>query len=266
MKQSDYESTFDGAATAYDRRVGRWSRLYIPSLLAAARIKPGDTVLDVATGTGEVICSARQAVAPDGVVLGCDISVPMLLAAKSRTLGTGLAAMNAMALACGDGNVDVVTCQLGLMFFPEVSKGLSEFHRVLREGGWMAASVWSSEERAPFVSIFPDVIANYVSVSREVLADGTSLGDKERLRDLVAEAGFRSVRVTATTHQIDFVNFEEYWEPIEAGGSPTAMLYVGLPKHVRSKVKEDVRDHMQPYFIGDRLIFETEALTVAGRK
>lgn len=47
------QPSFDAAAAAYDQRVGRWSRLYVSSLVATARIRLGDRVLDVATGTGE---------------------------------------------------------------------------------------------------------------------------------------------------------------------------------------------------------------------
>ena len=266
VTQSETNSSFDNAVAAYDQRIGRWSRLYIPSLLTAARVQPGHTVLDVATGTGEVIGFARKAVGPEGEVIGSDISVPMLRAARRRTSGVPLAAMSASSLACPDGSVDAVTCQLGLMFFPDAKEGLAEFYRVLRNGGWMAACVWSSEERAPFISIFPDVIADYVRVPRAELADGTSLGDTARLRSLTSSVGFRDVEITAETHKIRFEDFEEYWEPIEAGGSPTAALYAKLPEEARSKVKESVRKRMRPFLTDKGLILETEALFVAGRK
>ena len=206
------------------------------------------------------------AVGPDGEVIGSDISVPMLRAAYHRTTGAPLAAMSASSLACRDNSVDAITCQLGLMFFPDAKAGLAEFHRVLRNEGWMAACVWSSEERAPFISIFPDVIADYVPNPRAELADGTSLGDAVRLQALASSVGFRDVEVTAETREFRFENFEEYWAPIEAGGSPTAALYAGLPEPVRGEVKEGVRRRMRPYLTDEGLTLENEVLFVAGRK
>lgn len=266
MTQNGPDSNFDSAAAAYDQRIGRWSRLYIPSLLTAAHVAPGNTVLDIATGTGEVLRFATRAVGPEGMVIGSDISVPMLRVASRRTSGAPLAAMSASSLACADASVNAVTCQLGLMFFPNAEEALAEFHRVLRVDGWMAACVWSSEERAPFISIFPDVISEFVSVPRQTLADGTSLGDETRLRALASTVGFRDVQVTAETREIRFEDFEEYWAPIEAGGSPTATLYAKLPRAVRSEAKEAVRKRMQPYLTDGALVLENEALFVAGRK
>ncbi len=260
------EPSFDAAAAAYDRRVGRWSRLYVPSLVAAARIRPGDRVLDVATGTGEAAMSAAAVAGPSGRVFGCDISLPMLRAFRSKVADTAVAVMDALALACRDESVDAVICQLGLMFFPEVARGLREFRRVLRDGGWMAACVWSAAERVPFVSIFPDVMARYVPAKREEVLAGTSLGDRRRLHDLVAGAEFREVSVTAETQRIAFATFEEYWEPIAAGGSPTAALYKDLPEAIRNAVRAEVQAQMHPYFSGERLVFDTEVLLAAGRK
>ena len=79
-------------------------------------------------------------------------------------------------------------------------------------------------------------------------------------------AGFRDVQVSTETHEFEFSNFEEYWEPIEAGGSTTAELYVGLPEETRNKVREEVQSRMLPYFDGERLILDNEALIVSGRK
>src|SRR5215471_5001279 len=72
------------SADAYDRYIGRWSRLTVPSLLAAAEIGSGDRVLDVATGTGEAAIAAISLVGDAGVVVGADISAAMLGAACAR--------------------------------------------------------------------------------------------------------------------------------------------------------------------------------------
>ena len=69
---------------AYDRYLGRWSRLFVPSLLAAAEVSPGYRVLDVATGTGEAALMAISAVGHSGTVVATDISLAMLEAARAR--------------------------------------------------------------------------------------------------------------------------------------------------------------------------------------
>jgi ubiquinone/menaquinone biosynthesis C-methylase UbiE len=260
------EPMFDAVAAVYDRAVGRWSRLYIPCLLAAAGIQSGDCVLDVATGTGEAARAAAAIVGPIGRVIGSDLSLPMLRAGRSKAGNTAIAVMDALVLACRNDSVDAVICQLGLMFFPDLARGLREFRRVLREDRWMAACVWSAPERAPFVSILPAVVSRYVPAQRDKMLLGTLLGDRDRLQDLVAGAGFRDVSVTAETQPIAFTSFEEYWEPIAAGGSPTAAVYKGLPESTRHAVRAEVRAQMQPYFSGERLVLDTEGLIVAGKK
>jgi len=65
-------------ASAYERFTGRWSRLFIPSVLAD--IAPGSRVLDVSTGTGEAASMALPIVGMSGFVVGADISPQLLLA------------------------------------------------------------------------------------------------------------------------------------------------------------------------------------------
>ena len=123
--------SYGAGASAYARIPGRWSRLYIPALLAAAEITAGQSVLDVATGTGEAAVLAASLVGPSGRVLAVDISLPMLRVAEPKVRGrpVTLSTMDAQALACRDHSFDAVICQLGLMFFPAVVRALKEFRR-----------------------------------------------------------------------------------------------------------------------------------------
>src|SRR5258708_18786412 len=69
---------------AYEQWTGRWSRLFVPSVLAAARIAPGGRVLDVSTGTGEAARLALPLAGEAGLVVGGDISPAMLHGARLR--------------------------------------------------------------------------------------------------------------------------------------------------------------------------------------
>src|SRR5262245_22950510 len=71
---------------AYEQYVGRWSRLFVPALLAAANVASGDRVLDVAAGSGEAAAMALSTVEHSGAVVA-DISEAMLRAARVRLQG-----------------------------------------------------------------------------------------------------------------------------------------------------------------------------------
>src|SRR5687768_6855386 len=114
-----------GAASAggYDRGFGHVSREFIPALLRAARLAPGQRVLDVATGTG---------IAAD------DLFPAMLEKARERLRhlpNVSFALADGQALTLPDESFDAVLCAMGLMLFPDPARGLAEFRRVLRLGG-----------------------------------------------------------------------------------------------------------------------------------
>src|SRR4029077_1719497 len=71
-------------AGAYDQWTGRWSRLFVPSVVAAAGVTEGHQVLDVSTGTGEAALAALPVAGTSGRVIGLDISVAMLEGARAR--------------------------------------------------------------------------------------------------------------------------------------------------------------------------------------
>src|SRR5437764_13680347 len=70
--------------SAYGRYIGRWSRLFVPAVLAAAEVAAGCRVLDVCTGTGEAALMALPIVGASGLVIGADISPAMLEGARNR--------------------------------------------------------------------------------------------------------------------------------------------------------------------------------------
>lgn len=69
---------------AYERYIGRWSRLFVPALLAAAEVTVDDHVLDVATGPGEAAAMALSVVGGAVLMIGADISPTMVEAARMR--------------------------------------------------------------------------------------------------------------------------------------------------------------------------------------
>ena len=253
-------------ADAYDRYLGRWSRLFVPSLLAAAEVNAGHRVLDIATGTGEAALMAIPAVGRMGMVVGTDISAAMLDAARVR-LSVCFRAVTAdgQALAFRDASFDAVVCQLGLMFFPDPARGLAEFRRVLCSGGRAAVCVISSPDKAPMWGPLAEALSRYLPDQRESFHLGFALADAKRLERMFITAGFRDVRVTSETRYGTTASFDEYWAAVEAGTGQMPLAYLTLSEAQRQTVREEVRAKMLPYLSEGRLEMSVEMLIGVGR-
>ena len=104
------------------------------ALVAAAGLRQGERVLDVACGTGIVTRLAADRVAPDGKVSGLDLNPAMLSVARSVAQSSGRPInwyeSSAEAMPLPDGSFDVVFCQLGLMFIADRRAAVREMRRV----------------------------------------------------------------------------------------------------------------------------------------
>lgn len=260
--------TYDAGASAYDRFTGQWSRLYVPLLISAAGVMQGHAVLDVAAGTGESTVALASRVGATGRVFAVDLSLPMLrlAAGKADRLPVHIALMDGQALACRADRFDAVVCQLGLMFFPEPSRGLEEFRRVLRPGGRLALQVWSRSDRVPFFGILADALSTELPDHRETLHKPAALADPGRLHSLLTRAGFVEVSVTSERRRLAFESFDEYWEGVEAGGARLGQFYLGLRSDQRQRVRGEVERRLAEFQSGGRLVLEAEAFIGRGVK
>jgi ubiquinone/menaquinone biosynthesis C-methylase UbiE len=254
-------------ATAYDRWTGRWSRLFVPTLLAAARVSAGCTVLDICTGTGEAALMALPMVGSAGAVVGADISPEMVEAARGRVNAAlfWTVAADGQALPFKEGSFDAVICQLGLQFFPDPTLGLKEFHRVLRPGAWAAVCVISTPDRAPMWGILADTLARFLPERRNVLHLSFALADQVRLENMFAGAGFQDIRVERETRAAATQSFDEYWEPIEAGIGSIPQSYLTLTAADRRSVRDEVKARLAPFETDGKLCMSVEMLIGRGR-
>lgn len=168
--------------------------------LRAADLQPGERVLDVACGTGLISRLASERVGAGGTVIGIDIAADMIGVAKTvparHTIDWHVA--DAAALPIADASVDVVLCQMGLMFMDNRAGAISEMRRVLAPSGRVAVTtpgqiqpVYEAMEQAIVEHISPD-LGGFVSA---VFA----MNDPDAVAALLRQAGFRDVSATVST-------------------------------------------------------------------
>src|SRR5215470_1808636 len=238
------ELTFkDEAAALYDEAFAHVTAYFMPFLLQAAGVAPGMRVLDVATGTGLSAAAALAVVGPTGHVSAADISPSMVAKARER-LGAApnvsVSVEDGQALSFADASFDAVLCNLGLMFFPEPVRGLSEFRRVLRPGGRVAVSVNTVVERS-YNHQINAIIARHVPSLAEAVTHTFALGEASRLRSLFSEAGFRDIEINTVRRTFVLPSFDAYYGPFERGGASTGQALAALPEEIRRAIREEVR-------------------------
>jgi ubiquinone/menaquinone biosynthesis C-methylase UbiE len=231
------------AATEYDRAFAHVAAHFMPFLLRSAQIKLGMRVLDIATGTGLSAEGALAAVGPTGHVTAADISPAMVEKARERLANApnvSVSVEDGQALSFADGSFDAVVSNLGLMFFPDPLRGLSEFRRVLRPGGRVAVSVNTVVERS-YNHQINVIIARHMPSLAEAVTRTFALSEASRLQSLFEAAGFADFETHTVRHTFVLPSFDAYYSPFERGGASTGQALAALPEETRRAVREEVQ-------------------------
>ena len=119
-----------------------------------AALEPGDSALDVATGTGDLAVELAGRVGTEGEVVGSDFSERMLELAREKAPGLRFEQGNALALPYDDDSFDAATVGFGARNFSDLAQGLREMTRVVRPGGRVVILEITTPERPPLSWFF----------------------------------------------------------------------------------------------------------------
>ena len=195
---------WESAAEAWHRwapTLRSWLGPATERLLDLAGVGSGARVLDVAAGAGDQTLQIASRVGPGGSVLATDLS-PAILAfagAEAKRAGHSHVATRVMdgeQLECEDAGFDVVVSRVGLIYFPDQQRALSEMRRVLVPGGRVAAIVYSTPAQNGFFSAPVAVVRRHAQLGAPLPGQPGpfSLGGPGALEEAFTKAGFSDVR------------------------------------------------------------------------
>ena len=188
---------YEARASVYDSTSGNadWHRRIAHQLVRRALLKPGQRVLDIATGTGLVALEAAMQVGPEGLVLGIDITPGMLAQASSKMHALGIGHVqfelaDAEHLDLPESSFDHVLCCAALVWMRDVCAVLTRWRTLLAPGGWIGLQ--THVENAFITS---RILQRLAAVEGIDLRFHREVGTPDRLYSLLVAAGFTEVDI-----------------------------------------------------------------------
>jgi SAM-dependent methyltransferase len=183
-------------ADTYDRSYAD----YQPALLAAIGAQPGERVLDVGCGSGELAIDLVRSV-PGATAVGVDLSSAQLQVARGRAgdLPAEFVQADAQLHDLGEAAYDVIASRTGTMFFSDPGMAFANLARATRPGGRLVMFVWRGIEDNEWLRQFMGAIGRVMPMDPPPAgAPGPfSLSDPSRVRDLLEGAGWVDVAFAA---------------------------------------------------------------------
>jgi len=218
--------------------------------------QPGDTVLELASGQGDVGFEIAPVIGESGRLISSDFSPAMIEIAGRRGAELGLTnvehrILDAERIELEDDSVDGVLCRWGYMLMPDPAAALAETRRVLRSGGRLAFSVWSSGDRNPWISVAGRILVahGYMPPPEPGEPGMFVLGDEELLRGLVENAGFETVRIEDVPVHNDYPSVDEYVRRSSEMGGMFSRAWTEASDDEQEAMKEEMRGAFAPYAV-----------------
>ena len=216
--------------------------------LRVATIRPGERVLDLATGTGITAIAARERGAK---VTGVDLTPELLAVARNKANEAGFADIDfregdAEALPFADSTFDVVVSTCGHMFAPDQPKVAAELARVTRPGGRVVFLAWTPE--GGLGGWFR--ITNKHVPPPAGLASPFNWGDPDKVRQLLGSA-FRDLTFTNGDCPQFGASPEDIWELFSTRYGPTVRAVASLQGEALSAFRSELLSYLGGYRAAD---------------
>ena len=250
---------FDNAK-AYEKFMGRWSRLLAGYLLDFAALPDAGQVLDVGSGIGALAFEIASRKAGQHVT-GIDPSEEFVAYARSRNPFHDRASFHvgdAQDLHYPDATFVASLSLLVFNFIPDPEKALLQMRRVTQPGGSISAAVWDYGDRMRMLRVFWDAAVEVDARAGNLDEKNMPLCRAGELSHLWKQGGLEDVREQPLDITMKFDSFADYWDPFLLGQGPAGAYLRTVQGDRLQAVRSVVKRRLS-------ISSETEAFTLPAR-
>lgn len=215
---------------------------------------PGQVVLDVGAGPGDLGHRIAAMVGPRGRVISTDFSSEMVEVARRLGASRGLSnvayrQLDAEAMDLDDNSVDAVVGRAVYMLLGDPGAALCEARRVIRPGGSLAFTVFTTPEQNPWAAVPAAVLMQrgHLAPPQPDAPGVFALGDPERVRSLATGAGFSEPLIEQVDFVFHYVDEHDAWNAIVDLNGPLAVIIGRLSDDERDATRRAVLDGFGPF-------------------
>jgi ubiquinone/menaquinone biosynthesis C-methylase UbiE len=241
-------------------------------LVELARVKPGDRVLDIATGSGEPAITAARRVGPTGIVVATDQSPAMLELARERCSALGLRNLkfvetDAESLAVEERDFNAALCRWGLMFVPDLDAVARRVAQLLVGGASFATAVWGAPEKVPMIAAGDEQVRALAKLPAPPpgAPSPTKLADTRPLERALANAGFKEIHVEPIVVRFEFDSPAAFAEQRQQMSAPFRAMLAKQTPEIQRKILDTVTDAARRFADqSGKVRMDNEAICIAG--
>ena len=250
-------------------------KMFVPltrALIERARIRKGETVLDVAGGAGEPSLTIAEVVGVEGSVTCTDGVAQMVEAARAEAQRRGLTNMQfqqcaADSLPFPDNSFDVVVSRLGAMFFPDPA--FREMLRVLRPNGRFGFAVWGKSDVNPFCYLVTRVMDQHVTspAADPDAPNAFRFAEAGKLVNVMKQAGAVDVEEGIASFDIEApISARQFWELRSQTSDTLREKLAKLPKTEQAQIAVEMEQAVKEFFPSNQMKFPGQFLIATGKK
>jgi SAM-dependent methyltransferase len=259
--RSDSRDAWETAARGWEAQADWWDASTRPVsewLVDALAPQPGERVLELAAGPGDVGLLVAERLRPDGRALLTDVAAAMVAAIAARATARELTevvearTMSAEAIDLPDASVDAVACRWGYMLMADPDAALRETRRVLAPGGRVALAVWDGPQANPWMT------ASALELRERGLVEAPdpdgpgpfAWRDRAAIGARLEDAGFTDVVLDTVVFAYRHPDLDTWWARSADMGQSIARAIATADAPTRAALQAGAQARLAPY-VGD---------------